>query len=519
MVASSAVSSGQGRPVNRTFRWLVGFGGSGVLLIVGATLVFYWPSIAWMAEEWASGNSLFSHGYLIASIAVFLVVRSALQLPLRRETSMSWLGVLAVLATSFVWLLGWLANVVVVHTLVVPFLALAAIYAAFGLQSARHMAFSVLFICFALPAWQYLQPPFRDLAIVLIDVTVRAIGIPVQVTGTIVHLPEGSFRIINGCSGINFIVVGLALSTLYGHLYYKLLRPRVLLVVTAVVLAMLTNWVRVVSLALIGNASQMQSELVYDHSNYGWLLFAVSLVPLFIIARRLEPADERMSTEKVAKPDNASDRSRPVTVIIVLLALGVGPAWGMFATDNYDASTIANIQLPMGEDDWAGPFDDPIIWSPKFIGASGESLGRYDSNNATIWLYRNIYLTQEQDRELIHLHNDVTGRLRVSSEEQLLVVADRQASITVKSYRASNGAADWLIWSWYTLNGSTESSDTAAKAKQSLASLFGSPEAGITAIAVLCGDSCDDAAEALKRFVSSGIPLKSLDYYVESLEK
>jgi len=514
MVATSAKAPGQGlsgRTVN-PFPFSMAASALGTLALIVATVVMYWPSYVWMAQEWSSGSALFSHGYLISAIAIYLVIRSLHRMPADIEVKPQWWGLPIVLAISLIWLLGWVASVAVVYSTVVPFIVLAAVYAAFGPRIARHMAFSILFICFALPTWQYLQPPFRDLAIWLIDMTIQAIGIPIHVEGSVVHLPAGSFRIINGCSGINFIVVGLALSTLYGHLYYTKFKARLILIATAIFLAIVTNWIRVVSLALIGNATKMQSELIYDHLNYGWALFSIALIPLYLVARRLDHAHASDEAETGGHSQAGQNRRNITITLFVLVLTIIGPIWANVATSKYDSSATATITLPTSDDNWVGPLEDVTVWFPTFVGTSGEAIGQYNSRLGTVWLYRNVYLSQEQGRELIYLFNDVTGDLRARRAKRTAVMNGDGELFTVKSQVATRGRHQWLIWSWYTVEDRIVVNDYKAKVMQAIATLRGRPESGLTAVAVMCEGDCGSARSVLADFVKSGAPIKALDY-------
>ena len=492
------------------------FGPLAALSIIGAALILYWPSIAWMAGEWSSGNALFSQGYLIAAISAYLIVRSAIRIE-DQDVSHSWLGLVCLLFLSAAWLLGFAGSIAVVFTTALPFLTLAAVWAALGFKAAKRVMVGVLFLCFALPIWQYIQPPFRDFAIVLIDLTVSSLGIPVFVEGNLVHLPAGSFRIINGCSGVNFIVVGLALSTLYGHLYFRSWKPRIYLATTAVGLALFANWVRVVSLALIGNATAMQSELVYDHSNYGWLLFAVTLVPLFAVARKLERTQEYVTIREEIVSGSASLRwqSKSLAIIGITLLMAVSPVWAVLAMGKQDAEAKVLIALPAGQGRWNGPGDSNQSWRPKFVGASGEAQGVYRAENSDVWLYQNVYLTQDQGRELVFIHNDVAGNLRSGSSRSISVSLPDGSAFDVNSRNASRGSQSWLIWYWYIVGERRVAREVTVKAIQAVSTLRGKSEAGIVAIAATCADTCDGVDQVLREFVMSGTPLMPIAYEQE----
>ena len=88
-----------------------------MLAIVGSVLFFYWPSFAWLGEEWSSNNGIFSHGYLVAGICIFLIFRATLSLS-AYSLAPSWVAIPVLLVLSLVWLLGNAADEATVQTMV-----------------------------------------------------------------------------------------------------------------------------------------------------------------------------------------------------------------------------------------------------------------------------------------------------------------------------------------------------------------------------------------------------------------
>jgi hypothetical protein len=80
-------------------------------------------------------------------------------------------------------------------------------------------------------------------------------------------------------------------------------------------LGLVTNWVRIFILVLVGYYSQMQNNLVSDHELFGWLLFAVVVFPALYFAP-IRPAQAAIKTPA----------SLPVYQLLALwLVLGLGP--------------------------------------------------------------------------------------------------------------------------------------------------------------------------------------------------
>ncbi len=372
-----------------------------LLVLAAAILVLYWPSFAWLVSEWSTSNARFSHGFLLAAIALFLLVRSGRQLDLE-SVSPSWWALPLVFGASFVWLLGDVGNVAVVQSLMLPVLALASVCTVLGHSAARQLAFAILYIAFALPAWEYVQFIFQAITVAVVTSLLHLIAVPAVIEGNVVHLGAGSIRIASGCSGVTYLVVGLALAALYGHLYYRSVRLTWLLVATAFLFSLIVNWIRVAAIIVIGHETRMQSSIVDDHHTFGWILFGIALIPLFVIARKLEdsegppPANPPAPGARLPVPGSAIAAG-----IAVLALLSMGPVWSaMLAAERSDSGQL-RVSPPVGPGDWHGPVAAGSDWRPLFHGVSAEGFAAYTSEQGVVQLYNGVYVDQVQDQELV----------------------------------------------------------------------------------------------------------------------
>lgn len=489
------------------------------LAVLGvATVVAFWPSIAWISNEWATGSNIVGHGILLAAVSLFLLIRSARQLNVD-AVSNCWWALPLVLLLSLTWLLGHVADVVLVHTSAIPLLLLAGILTVLGRSVTQQLAFSILYIFFALPIWEHMRFVFQALTVEVVQILIKIVGIAALIDGSTIRIPAGTFGVARGCSGINFIVIALALAALYGHLFYKSWRARWILLGVAFVFALITNWVRVAGLIVIGDLTDMQSPIIHDHESFGWILFGIALLALFGIANRL--GDSSGSTEEYRNPDLANTdefRAWPAT-LAVICALAVGPAWAAIISERNAMPVAATIVLPEARSQWLGPQNTASDWQPEFAGASREALAKYDSDSGSVWLYNNVYLVQDQDRELVNMHNDIAGYFRTESAREFSLPIEGSINLNARDVVASNGGLRWRIWSWYEIDGHRESNNAKAKLKQALATLKGRPEAGTVAVATPCLGDCKQAGLRLGEFLQSVAGSGELNYSTAGAER
>lgn len=489
------------------------------LACIWATVVAAcWPSVTWLVGEWFSASQLVGHGPLLVVVAFLLFVRSASTLDLS-QTRTRWSGIPLILVLSMVWILGQLADVVVVHTSVIPLLLLAAVFTVFGVAGIVHLGFSILYWYFAFPIWEHVQFIFQNLTVLVVQHLVKIVGVSVVIDGKMIHIPAGSFRVVSGCSGINYIIIALAIASLYGHLFYRSWRPRIILLSVAFVAALVLNWIRVSAIVILGDVTAMQSPWLEDHDAIGWVLFAMALVLLYWFAGKLHADDEpgqRDTSHSVAA--SARGSLWPAT-LVAIAAVAAGPAWSATAVDREASFKLATVELPVSRGDWVGPMVARSGWRPDFNGASGESLARYESSAGSVWLYANVYLSQSQDRELINMHNDVAGSFHVERNGYHAIAIGGEQQAGVRELQAVEGSgARWRIWYWYEVDGYRETSAAKTKLRQALGMLRGKSEAGIVAVATLCGGSCDGAGRHMQSFLESIVDGRYLNYAMSGEE-
>ena len=180
--------------------------------------------------------------------------------------------------------------------------------AAFGWAVGRLLLFPAAYLYFAMPIWY--PAPLQDLTVLAMHGLLRITGPPALFTGDVIHIPNGTFRIEEGCSGVHFMIVGLAVAALYGEKQRDPWRIRAWQLALMAALAVLANWVRVYTVIEAGYLTDMQSYLVrVSHYGFGWAVFAATLVVFFWLVTRFGP-----DTVPAAAPVVSFPPARPAPV-------------------------------------------------------------------------------------------------------------------------------------------------------------------------------------------------------------
>jgi exosortase len=390
-----------------------------IFIPVLAVLAACWHSFVPLHQQWTNwADTTQTHGYLIAAICVWLLwrIRSIGD----DVTLLSWRRAWPLAMAMTFWLFSVVSGIQVVEFLLVPVVFWCAIGAGFGWRVARSAAFPAAYFLFATPVWVTANGLFQWSSIYAVRAILRVVGVPAYFDGNRVHIPEGTFEIAGGCSGLHYVVVAAATAALLGELRRDGLVGRIKLLLLAVGLAMLANWVRIVVIVEAGHLTNMQHYLVArSHYGFGWCVFAVCMGVLFWLEGRMQAARSSASPGIDASParPNSWRRWREVTLAVVPV-LGLFALWHALAT-RPDASRLAMPPPPGG---WSIRGDPDRTWMPRLVGVDDSDQLLYRrADGAVVDAYFGLYRRQGQDKEFSAFGNDLYPGARALDQEALTI--------------------------------------------------------------------------------------------------
>ena len=118
-------------------------------------------------------------------------------------------------------------------------------------------------------------------------------------------------------------------------------------------------------------------------------------------------------------------------------------------------------------------------------------------------MYVNVYLSQDQGRELIYIHNRIGGDAEVRMANTVTWRLPSGDKIEVRMLDVDEIFQTRRIAYWYEIDGRRYVSDTRAKIAQALAVLSGSPEAGVIAVSAVCDFDCAAADDRIIEFITA----------------
>ncbi len=499
-MASTVIAPGDSHALDR---W-------GALASIGlalATFAIYWPDVAALWARWSeSGPS--NLVLFVGPLLPWLIwrqresIRFDAQAPLGRAAVA--LGVL-----GLGWAFASAAHVDIVRQALLPAMAWSAIWGLIGASAARAALFPLAWTGCAVMVWEWLTPSLQLATAKAAPVLVRMVGIPAHIDGNFVSVPAGTFEVAAGCSGLNFFMVAVTLSLLYGHLHEWRIGRRLAFIAVAILTAVAFNWIRVAIIISIGQFSDMQSPLVFHHVLFGWCLYALALIGLALLAARWSAALPPVQHSQPPRGATPALRTVSGRAAITLTLLAFPPVLASIQEKRVDAALAATgVALPASAGRWEGPVDRVFDWHPEYPGASDVARGVYHYGELTIGVDISYFARQQSGMKLVASTSRPAGGEGWVIVDQAEVPLDdvTGAPRAVREIHIhAPGDIDWLIWQWYQIGDAASPSALRTKLHEGLR-VFGATSASASVSAAFrCRGNCGDnqARSALASFLTA----------------
>jgi len=268
--------------------------------------------------QYSFDDGTYSHAYIIPLIMAYLFRELVITNRLAFRQAFSPLFFIALLLCHYVFFVSVSAQISAGYWLMLPVVVLSSLLLIFKFSFG--LAFAVFYVIFLLPIWGFLVVPLQNLSVSAVTIIMNFTHIPVFVQNEFIEIPSGTFEIAGGCSGLRYLITALAIGSLYAFLYIKSYRNVIFFMGIAILGALITNWIRITLLIVIGHETEMTSSLMEDHNTFGWYVFIPFMFLLFYIGNKLS-SQPMAPTEVLAKPINLKTTALPLAGVILISAL------------------------------------------------------------------------------------------------------------------------------------------------------------------------------------------------------
>jgi exosortase len=466
-----------------------------------AVFFAYYPTTQVLFERWLKFDEALSHGLLVVAMSIYLAVKALSYTSAKPEPQKpSYSFFAGLLVSSFVWLIISAANINIIEQMLMPLILWFALGAAFGSHTAKYLALPAAYLYFAIPLWDYFNNALVDLSSVTVTWAVEKAGITALINGNTITLPYGSLVIADGCSGLRYFTIALALACFVILDSKRNLKLSLQLLTTAIVLSLLSNWIRIFLITLIAYETNMETGLVEDHETFGWFVFGIVLAPIFFLAKRFDLED------KLAK-ENIS-RTKTSNWVMMLIVLAAAPLIGFGLSGSIKEPSLDKLVLAHYQDLTTKPALPNL---PNAHRVLHRQTGGYQQ---TVDLYRVLHWRKSSEDNLVPYWPNTFSHTSWESQRLAHINIDAKEFEFMQLRNKLNGKQTCIAYH-YDVGNQRTTAYKEAKLLQIPAILLGQNTfEGQVAVAGLGGGSC----EALRTKMTDALTEMSTPIFTEKTE-
>ena len=450
-------------------------------------VAWYWPTATEVAGIWWRSDT-FAHGLIVLPAFAWLTWRARDRIGDLQPQPVAWMAV-PILAAGLLWLLGSLVSVAAAQHFALFVMLVSAFVGVLGWKLSRILLFPLAFLFFGVPIGEFLLPTLMHYTAEFTVWALRLSGVPVYQEGLFFIVPNGSWSVVEACSGIRYLIASLVVGALYAYLNFNSLKRRLLFMLVALAMPIVANWVRAYIIVMLGYLSDNRIAAGVDHLIYGWVFFGVVIFLMFWVGSRWqeEPAPVQPAPAQ-AEP------TRWARVVPIALALAAfQPALALL--DRPIDVFAVTLAAPAPAEGWTTALEERFAYVPHYAGARVQlrTVYRSEDHPAPVGLFAAWYIGQREGQEMIAWENGpashVLGDLQLVRSARAMTVA----GVPVVENFISTPSGRVLTWHWYRLNDRELARDAEVKLRLAIDRLTG--RADESAVVVLSTPVAEAGAE------------------------
>jgi len=286
--------------------------------ILSLFTLFLFLNLPVMTTLWRHSfdDGTYSHAYLIPIISLWLYYQLQQDNMLAFSANISWLGVILFTLSCYGLFVSASAQISLGYWLASLGIIISAILMLFKYH--WRILFPAVFLILIIPMWGSLATVLQGLSVIAVSYMMSFTGIPTYVEGNLVSIPAGVFEIAGGCSGLRYFIVSIAISSLFVFLNMRKTRHILIFLTFAILGALITNWIRITLLIIIGQYTNMTSSLMTDHNHFGWYVFMPFMILLFVLGNYLT---QDLSSPNTSVQDRDNSKIKKTSLLLVAVGL------------------------------------------------------------------------------------------------------------------------------------------------------------------------------------------------------
>jgi exosortase D (VPLPA-CTERM-specific) len=445
-----------------------------LILLLG---LLYGSILVRLFLQWV-GDPNFEHGIFVPLFALYILWQDRKKLQ-AIPPAPSWSGFPLIVLSMLLLVLGVLGaeNFSSRVSLLVLLAGLIILFRGWKFFKAVLFPWAFLILMIPIPdlILQHITFPLQLLATKLATGLLDFVNVPVLRQGNWINLAALPLEVAEACSGIRSLLTLVTLSIIYGYLLESRVWVRIVLVCSAIPIAVAANGFRIFGTGLLVQYWDPEKGEGFYHIFSGWLIFVVALIMFFAVHRVITLVSKPHSVAPADPMQRTARPSREIPVqngavrfgIVAVLLLTTAVALQAHPNGEYFPQRASLSSLPLEIDGWKG-IDDPLDEKTRKILGPGEFLVRDYQDTSQLQPPINLYIAyfpSQRAGDTIHSPSHClpgAGWVPISREVVPLAGPDG-SSFPVNRYVVSKSGDRQLVLYWFRAHGRAVASEYAAK--------------------------------------------------------
>jgi len=257
---------------------------SKLAILLSLWVVSFFPIYHDLIKTWLE-HSNNSHGILVPLISAYLIWQKRHRL--KKATFKSYkLGLTIFMVSMFLSILSYAGGVAVVARLMIVTSLVGLLLYNFGTSVISIIRFPLLFLFFMVPVpdtiYSMAALPLQIFATKVATFILKALSIPVFREGTMLYFVQTQLEVAEQCSGLRSMTSFIMLSFLFSYMMDDKLWKRVVIVLSAIPLAIFANTIRVTGTGILANYYGAKVARGFLHEFSGMAVFVFGFILLLL---------------------------------------------------------------------------------------------------------------------------------------------------------------------------------------------------------------------------------------------
>jgi len=255
-----------------------------LLFLVIAIGAAYASVIPAMVEDWYNDPN-YSHGFLVPVISAYFLSQNWSELkltPLRPSN----IGLLVIIGGLLLLVLGHVGTEYFTMRASLVVLLVGIVLYWFGWGILRLASLPIAFLIFMVPlpyiVYDSLAFPLKLLVTNASVSVLKILSLPVVSEGNRIMFPQVVLQVVDACSGLRSLMSLVTLAVAMAFITQKTTIKRIILIISAVPVAIVTNMIRVIITGILASRYGSAAAEGFFHDFAGMAIFIIAMVILII---------------------------------------------------------------------------------------------------------------------------------------------------------------------------------------------------------------------------------------------